>query len=100
MSTAAETKNSDDTIRYAMLTTVDNPFDPFRYFDLWYATDLQLAVANGRRDCCSLLAIFTKNSPKFSDSFNEKLNEQAIDEIVLNDPLKIYKKVVKVGNEN
>ena len=101
MSTVNETKKADDkSIRYAMLTTIDNPYDPFRYFDLWYATDLQLAVENGRRDCCSLLAIFSKNSPKFSDSLNEKLNEQAIDDIISNDPLKVYKKIVRINDEN
>ena len=75
------------------ITTTDNPFNPITDFDRWYATDLQLAVQNDRRDTCSLLALLCRNSPYFSDEESERACEETIDRIILNDPLNIYKKV-------
>jgi len=77
------------------LTTIDNPFDPITDFDRWYATDLQLAVRNGRRDTCSLLARLSRTSPHFSPEANEKELEDTINRIIVNDPLNVYKKVKK-----
>lgn len=82
-------------MRFVALTTNDNPFDPIDDFDRWLAADMQLAVANGRRDTCSMLAVFAKTSPNFSDSKNSKEIENAIDEIVSNDFVNVYRKVVK-----
>lgn len=81
-------------MRLVALSTNDNPFNPINDFDRWFATDLQLSVLNDRRDTCSLLARFARISDEFSDSSNEKEVENAIDEIILNDPFNVYKKVV------
>ena len=81
-------------MRKIALTTIDNPFNPITDFDRWFATDLQLAVKNNRRDTCSLLAALSKNSYFLSDEENEKESEETINRIILNDPLNVYKKVV------
>lgn len=75
------------------LSTVDNPFDPIDDFDRWLATDLDLAVRNGRRDTCSMLALFAHTSENFSDQKNSKEIEKAIDEIITNDPTNTFIKV-------
>lgn len=88
--------SSGSSSRNVALTTIDNPFDPIDDFDRWLSADMQLAVSNGRRDTCSMLALFAKTSPNFSDSKNSKEIEKAIDEIVENDFVGIFRKIVKV----
>ena len=63
------------------LTTIDNPYDPIDDYDRWLATDFQLAIANHRRDTCSMLALFARCSENFSDKRNNEEIERAIDEI-------------------
>lgn len=75
------------------LTTVDNPYDPINDFDRWYSTDLDLAVRNHRRDTCSMLALFAYCSENLSEKRNEEEIERAINEIIENDFMNIYKKV-------
>lgn len=81
-------------MRKIALSTIDNPFNPITDFDRWYATDLQLAVLNGRRDTCSLLALLSRNSMYLSEEENQKESEETINRIILNDPLNVYTKVV------
>jgi len=80
-------------LKAVMLTTVDNPFDPFTQFDEWYACDLAKANSNNRLDTCSYLAKIAMNATEVSDADANLLNEFAIDEIVKHNPLGIYKKV-------
>jgi hypothetical protein len=75
------------------LTTVDNPYDPIDDFDRWFSTDLELAVRNHRRDTCSMLALFSYCSENLSEQRNKEEIERAINEIIENDVLNIYKKV-------
>ena len=65
-----------DTEEY-MLTTVDNPYDPFTQFDSWFAFD----ESNGYCSC-GLLARLALTSSSLSDE--ENLNEinHAIDNIL------------------
>ena len=77
------------------LTTIDNPYDPIDDFDRWFSTDLQLSLINHRRDTCSMLALFAPTSENLSSSENFNLIDSAIDEIISNDPIHIYKKVLK-----
>lgn len=90
----------------SMLTTTDNPFDPFTQFDDWYAFD----EAKGYHTC-SYLARITRSSPDLSEADDDLAQEQAIDEIVNLNILGIYKKVTQaqvtsqgstpdVGNES
>lgn len=73
-----------------MLTTVDNPYDPFEQYDLWESFDQE----NGY-NTPSVLAQYADVSNSMTDS--EQLYEisNAIDEILQDDLLLIYKKVEK-----
>jgi hypothetical protein len=70
------------------ITTIDNPYDPFTQFTEWFNFD----VTNGYNSC-GLLARIAKTSDAFSTKENADEIEAAIDEIVANDFLGIYKKV-------
>lgn len=65
-----------------MLTTIDNPYDPFKHFDEWLACDERLAIQQNRPTCCSYLARMTDYSDDLSDKEVEDLNELVIDEII------------------
>lgn len=70
-----------------MLTTYDNPFDPFEEFDAWWKEDLRLG-----HDCCGTLAREAVINDVASDSVNDAEVLRAIDSIVQAEPL-IYKKI-------
>lgn len=74
----------------AMLTTVDNPYDPKDQFDQWYQYDTDKGY-----NSCGLLDRIAMTSPAMSDQENAAEIERAIDEIVRFDPLNVYKKVVR-----
>ena len=73
-----------------MLTTVDNPFDPFDDFKAWYAYD----VSSGYHTC-SFLARILNDSDQLSDADHDLAVVMAIDEIVSENVLGIYRKVSK-----
>lgn len=70
------------------ITTFDNPFDPFDNFDSWLMFDMDKGY-----NSCGLLDRFAKTSDTLSEEENIEEIERAIDEIILYDPLNIYKKV-------
>ena len=72
-----------------MLTTIDNPFDPFTQFDEWKAFDEQKGYFT-----CAYLARIVKASDELSEADEDLAIEQAIDEIVRLNVLGIYRKVV------
>ena len=78
--------NNDETL--VAITTIDNPYDPFTQFTEWFNFD----VTNGYNSC-GLLARIAKTSDAFSNKENADEIEAAVDEIVANDFLGIYKKV-------
>jgi hypothetical protein len=71
-----------------MLTTVDNPWDPFTMFDEW----LQFDEAAGY-NTTQYLARLTLSSPDLSEADQSDAIETAIDEIVEQNILGIYRKV-------
>lgn len=71
-----------------MLTTIDNPFDPFTQWDEWYAFDEQKGYCT-----CSYLGRITITSPNLSVDDQNRAVEQAIDEIIRVNGLGFYKKV-------
>ena len=71
-----------------MLTTIDNPFDPFLDFDRWYLFDVEKGYHT-----CGYLARIANSSDDLSDAEQEYEQEAAIDEIVELNILGIYKKV-------
>lgn len=75
----------------SMLTTFDNPFDPFTQFDDWYQWDER----SGYRTT-SFLARIVQTSDELSDADNDLAIEQAIDEIVRENVLGVYTKVTRV----
>lgn len=84
-----------ETVQEAMLTTVDNEWDPFDNFAEWYSRDLELARQQNRRPCCGYLAIIASCSDDVSDNeFNQVMND-AIDEIVELDLSGTFKKVTR-----
>lgn len=77
----------------SMLTTYDNPYDPFTHFDEWLAYDLR----NGT-DCCGILnrmydvvcdeEKINKNSESFLDEETERiLLDKATNKILKLNPL-------------
>lgn len=73
-----------------MLTTFDNPFDPFEQFTSWYLFDVEKGY-----NTCSYLARIAHFSDDMTEKEEDEENERAIDEIIRLNPLNIYKKVVK-----
>ena len=78
-----------------MLTTIDNPFDPFNQFDSWFQFDIEKGY-----NSCSRLARIAKLSDDLSDKETDEEIERAIDEIIKYDFLNIYKKVKKNRDNN
>lgn len=76
-----------------MLTTVDNPFDPFTDYEEWYAFD----YASGYHTP-SFLARVVITSDDLSEADQQLAINQAIDEIVEENVLGIYRKVSKSNN--
>lgn len=73
----------------AMLTTYDNPYNPFTEFDSWLKRDLILG-----HDCCGLLAKYSNTSEVLSDELNEESIDQAMKEIVKEEPM-VYRIVIE-----
>lgn len=71
-----------------MLTTKDNPFDPFDQYDDWYAFDFQKGYHSPE-----LLARFARTSPDLSPKDCEEEIESAIDRILAIDITQMFKKV-------
>ena len=71
-----------------MLTTIDNPFNPFKDFDSWFLFDVEKGY-----NSCDYLGRIAKTSEQLSDDENNKEIERAIDEIIKYDFMNIYVKV-------
>ena len=78
-----------------MLTTIDNPFDPFTQFEQWFLFDVEKGY-----NSCSYLARIAKTSDQFTEDENDKEIERSIDEIIKYDFMNIYKKVTKEEKRN
>ena len=77
-----------------MLTTFDNPYDPFDDFDHWFLYDVEQGYYT-----CSRLARIARYSEDFSVAEDKEETERAIDEIINYDFLNIYKKVIREISE-
>ena len=70
------------------LTTFDNVYDPFEEFTSWFLFDVEKGY-----NTCSYLARIAKLSDDMTEKeVNEEI-ERAIDEIIMTNPLPIYRKV-------
>ncbi len=74
----------------AMLTTVDNPFNPFTQYDEWLAYDEQSGYNTNE-----YLARIANTNPAMTDDEVGEAIDSAIDRIVKIDPFGLYIKVNK-----
>ncbi len=72
-----------------MLTTKDNPYDPFTQFDEWFLFD----ETKGHHTC-GYIDRLANTSEDLSDSVNKLIINEAMEEIVALEP-EIYKIVEK-----
>ena len=79
------------------LTTIDNPYDPFEQFTEWLMFDKEKDY-----DTCEYLARIVQ--PKLTEDMTQQeenaVIESAIDEIIMINPLGIYKKVWRNTTNN
>jgi len=73
-----------------MLTTFDNPFDPFEQFSSWFLFDTEKGY-----NTCSYLGRVARTSEQLLEEENDLEVERAINEIIKYDFRNIYKKVTK-----
>ena len=78
---------STGTTEY-MLSTKDNPFDPFTQFDQWYQYDFEKG-----HHSCEVLGRFANCSDDLSIRENNAEIAEAIDRIIANDAEKKFIKV-------
>lgn len=76
-------------MRRVMVTTKDNPYDPFKDFNNWFIYDSTKGY-----NTCSYLSRVARTSDSLSESLNSEYIEKAIDEIIKYDFMNIYKKIV------
>ena len=76
-----------------MLTTVDNPFDPFTQWDDWRRFDTDKGYFT-----CEFIARLVDSSPELSDSDQELASLIAIYEIIRLQP-ETYKAITKEVDE-
>lgn len=77
-----------------MLTTHDNPYDPFTQYEAWYHFD----EGKGYHSC-AFLARIARTSDRLSEEENDQEIERAINDIIKYDVLGIYKKVKQSKTE-
>lgn len=80
----------ENVIRKSMLSTKDNPFNPFEDFSNWFNYD-----SDCRYDCCGILDRITGDTSKLSPTEQALETELAIDSFINSDPLNLYIKVQK-----
>ena len=76
------------------LTTFDNPYDPFEPFTLWWLFDNEKGY-----NTCGKLDRISHFTDDMSDKEIDEEHERAVDEIIDNDFLNIYKKVQRNAKE-
>lgn len=73
-----------------MLSTIDNPFNPFKDFDSWFLFDVEKGY-----NSCSYLARIAKTSNEFTEEEEAEEIERAIDEIIKYDFMNLYIKITE-----
>lgn len=77
-------------MKVTMLTTTDNPYDPFEQFDDWFSFDERHGYHT-----CSYIDRISKDANDLSPEDQNYYITNAIDEIIKYNVLGIYKKVEK-----
>ena len=78
-----------------MLTTIDNPFNPFDDFVPWLMFDIEKGY-----NTCGRLARIANYTDDMTSKEEDEETERAIDEIITYDFMDLYKKVTKTGTES
>lgn len=79
-------------IRQCMLTTIDNPYNPFTQFSKWFVFDTEKGY-----DSCGYLDRIAHTSDELSDEENAAETERAIDEILKYDFTNMRKKIYNIS---
>lgn len=79
-----------DKITCSMLSTKDNPFDPFKDFLNWYNFDSDKGY-----NSCGILDRISGETENLSPNEEAFVIESAIDSFIESDPTKMYIKVQK-----
>lgn len=74
-----------------MLSTFDNPYNPFEQFNLWRLFDIEKGY-----NTCERLAKFVNLTDDMTQEEIDEETDRAMDEIIKHDFLNIY---VKVSND-
>jgi len=74
----------------SMLTTIDNPYDPFTQWDEWFLFDMQAGYNSP-----GMVARIAKLSNELTPAQENKAIEDAIDEIVKYNVIGVWTKVQK-----
>lgn len=77
-------------LNQCMLTTFDNPFDPFEQFIPWFLFDVEKGY-----NSCGILARIADITESMTEEEYIIETERAIDEIIFNDFTNVFKKVSK-----
>ena len=78
-----------------MITTIDNPFDPFEQFTPWLMFDKEKGY-----DSCERVARLANITSQMSQKEIDEEQERAIDRLIELDVLNIFKKVIRNSTEN
>ena len=73
-----------------MLSTLDNPYNPFEQFDEWFLFDNEKGY-----NSCSRLARIAHFTDDMSEQEINDETERAIDEIIKYDFMNVFKKVTR-----
>jgi len=73
-----------------MLSTIDNPFNPFDNYPAWYAFDAASCYHTQQ-----LLSRIVQTSDELSEAEYESAIENAVDEIVAENVMGVFIKVVR-----
>lgn len=65
-------------MQQSMLTTLDNPYNPWTHFDEWYNYDL----LKGYDSCGKLARLAPSSSDALPEEYTDSLKEIAIDSII------------------
>lgn len=75
-----------------MLSTIDNPFNPFEDFRNWFLFDIEKGY-----NSCSRVARVARLSDEMTQRETDIEIERAIDEIIKYDFMNIYKKIINTN---
>lgn len=76
------------TNEQVMITTLDNPYNPFTQYDEWYALDETRGYHS-----TGLLARYTINADELSDVDQAIAIAQGIEDLIKENPYGMYRKV-------